>query len=131
MDKRVTPMIHVPNVSETVAWYRSIGFALLELAEDGGEVVFALLSFGQGRVMFNTGGHLSSEDRRDVDLYLNTEQIDELYDDLKFRVEIRETPHDTFYGTREFIIRDLNGFWITFGQPSAAHQPVTELRSTP
>jgi hypothetical protein len=25
---------------------------------------------------------------------------------------------DTFYGMREFIIRDLNRFWITFGQPS-------------
>jgi hypothetical protein len=25
--------------------------------------------------------------------------------------------HDTFYGMREFIIRDLNRFWITFGSP--------------
>jgi len=22
-----------------------------------------------------------------------------------------------FYGMREFIIRDINGFWVTFGQP--------------
>jgi hypothetical protein len=29
-----------------------------------------------------------------------------------------EDPHDTFYGMREFIVRDNNGFWITFGQPS-------------
>jgi len=27
-----------------------------------------------------------------------------------------EDPHDTFYRMREFIIRDFNGFWITFGQ---------------
>ncbi len=26
-------------------------------------------------------------------------------------------PYDAFYGMREFIIRDCNGFWITFGQP--------------
>ena len=25
-------------------------------------------------------------------------------------------PHDTHYGMRELIIRDLNRFWITFGQ---------------
>ena len=25
-----------------------------------------------------------------------------------------------FYGMREIIIRDLNGFWITFGQPIPA-----------
>jgi hypothetical protein len=28
-----------------------------------------------------------------------------------------EDPHDTFYGIREFIIRDINGFWVAFGQP--------------
>jgi hypothetical protein len=27
-----------------------------------------------------------------------------------------EGPHNTFYGMREVIIRDLNRFWITFGQ---------------
>jgi hypothetical protein len=25
--------------------------------------------------------------------------------------------HDAFYGMREFIIRDLNRFWMTFGEP--------------
>jgi hypothetical protein len=27
-----------------------------------------------------------------------------------------EAPHNMFYGMREVIVRDLNGFWITFGQ---------------
>jgi len=35
---------------------------------------------------------------------------------LKGRVEIRRTPENTFYGTREFSVRDLNGFSIIFGQ---------------
>ena len=30
--------------------------------------------------------------------------------------DVRETPHDTFYGMREIIIRDLNRFWLTFGE---------------
>jgi hypothetical protein len=34
-------------------------------------------------------------------------------------MEVMERVHDTFYGMREFIIRDLNGFWITFGQDLA------------
>jgi hypothetical protein len=25
--------------------------------------------------------------------------------------------HDTFYGMRELIVRNLNGFWIKLGQP--------------
>ena len=28
-----------------------------------------------------------------------------------------EEPHDTFYGMREFIIRDCNRFWLSFGEP--------------
>jgi hypothetical protein len=28
-----------------------------------------------------------------------------------------EDLYDAFHGMREFIIRDINGFWVTFGQP--------------
>jgi len=32
--QQVTPMIHVPDVSATVAWYESIGFSVLGRNED-------------------------------------------------------------------------------------------------
>jgi len=38
---------------------------------------------------------------------------------LKGRVDVVEGPHDTFYGMRELIIRDLNRFWITVGRPAS------------
>jgi hypothetical protein len=75
-----------------------------------------MVSFGTGEVMFSSGGRLSSHHRRDVDLYAYTEDVDDLYDRIKDRVEIVEGPHNMFYGMREIIVRDLNGFWITFGQ---------------
>ena len=66
--------------------------------------------------MFNSGGQPSAQRRREVDLYLYVDNVDDLYNRLKDGVEVVEGPHDTFYGMREFIIRDLNRFWITFGQ---------------
>jgi hypothetical protein len=33
-------------------------------------------------------------------------------------VEVVEPLHDTFYGMREFTIRHVNRFWMTFGQPA-------------
>ena len=66
--------------------------------------------------MFNSGGQPSTRNRREVDLYVESEKVDDLYERFKDRVEVIEGPHDTFYGMREFIIRDLNRFWITFGQ---------------
>jgi len=78
-----------------------------------------VVSFGEAtEVMFNTDGKTSDSLRREVDLYVYTDNVDELYERLKDSVDVVEKPHDTFYGMRELIIRDLNRFWITFGEES-------------
>jgi len=117
MPQTVVPMIHVPNVSATVDWYTSMGFKLIRQNEEDGEINWAKLSFGNSELMLNIGGKASSEHRREVDLYITTDNVDDLYRHLKNQVQIIEDLHDTFYDMREFIIRDCNGFWITFGQP--------------
>ena len=109
-------MIHVPDVRATAAWYETIGFTILSTYGDGGDgLSFAILSAGTTRIMFNQCGRSSAEWRREVDLYVDVDEVDELYAALKDRVEVVETPHDTHYGMRELIIRDINRFWITFG----------------
>jgi uncharacterized glyoxalase superfamily protein PhnB len=109
---RVTPMIHVPDVKATVEWYASIGFEVRSVYEDS----FAVVSYGAGWVYFSEGGKTSTAERREVDLYVQVDDLRAVYDRVKDRVTIEADMNDTFYGTREFIIRDLNGFWITFGQ---------------
>jgi uncharacterized glyoxalase superfamily protein PhnB len=110
-------MIHVPDVRATVEWYTSIGFALVRQNEEDGEINWAKLTLGNSEVMFQSGGKPSTEHRREVDLYILTDSVDDLYRRLKDRVQVVEDPHDTFYGMREFIMRDINRFWISFGQP--------------
>lgn len=109
-------MIHVPDVQAAVAWYESIGFAVLNSFVDSGEMNWALVSLGNSELMFNAGGHPSTSPRREVDLYVHVENVDALFESLKPRAEVVESIHDTFYGTREFIVRDPNRFWVTFGQ---------------
>jgi hypothetical protein len=70
--------------------------------------------------MFSSGGQPSQQRRREVDLYVYADNVDDLYRSLKDRVEIIEGLHETFYRMREFIIRDLNRFWVTFGQDISA-----------
>jgi catechol 2,3-dioxygenase-like lactoylglutathione lyase family enzyme len=120
MNQNVVPMIHVPDVRATVDWYQSIGFRVVNTYgnESAGGLSFAIMAFGNGQVMFNQGGEASSKRRREVDLYTYTDDVDAVYSQLKDRVDVIEGPHNTFYGMREVIIRDLNGFWITFGQES-------------
>ena len=100
MTKKAVPMIHVPDVRATADWYEGIGFSVLEShGNDGDGLSFAFLSFGTSQIMFNQGGQPSSSFRREVDLYVYTDKIDDLYQELKDRVEIVEGPHDTFYGS--------------------------------
>jgi uncharacterized glyoxalase superfamily protein PhnB len=126
MAERVVPMIHVPDVRAIAEWYESIGFEIRRTNEPDGEMDWAALAFGSTEVMFSEGGQASSAHRREVDLYVQTEDVQALYERLKDRVEIVEPLHDTFYGMREFIIRDPNRFWITFGQPADQPAEVAE-----
>lgn len=116
---KVVPMIHVPDVRAAAGWYESIGFTVVRTNEEDGDMNWALLSFGSSELMFNEGGQPSASHRREVDLYVHVDDVDDLYLRLKDRVEVVEEPHDTFYGMRELIIRDLNRFWMTFGQPAS------------
>jgi uncharacterized glyoxalase superfamily protein PhnB len=121
MPGAITPMIHVPDVRATADWYRDLGFVLTGFNKVGESWDWARLTFGGGAVMFSIGGKPSDAHRREVDLYLPLDEgLDALFETLKDRVEVFEAPHDTEYGMREFIIRDLNRFWVSFGQPIVA-----------
>lgn len=118
--RAATPMVHVPDVQATVAWYETIGFTVLETFGDGhGGWSFAILAAGDTRLMLDQGGRPSTAERREVDLYVDADHVDELFNSLRGRVQVIAELNDTDYGMREFIIRDPNGFWITFGQDRA------------
>jgi len=119
MEQQVVPMFHVPDVRATVDWYTSIGFVVQTTNEDpdGDGLDFALLGYGGSQIMFTAGGQPSAADRREVDLYIRADDVDAMFSRLNGEVDIRlGPPTNTFYGTREFTVRDVNGFWVTFGQ---------------
>ena len=119
MQQSVVPMMHVPDVRATVAWYETVaGFTRVRVNEEDGELNWAVLRYGNAEVMLNVGGKASDAWRREVDLYVHAEAgVDAVYARLKGKVDVVEEPHDTFYGMREVIVRDCNRFWITFGEP--------------
>jgi uncharacterized glyoxalase superfamily protein PhnB len=119
MPERIVPMIHVPDVASTAQWYASIGFTIRDTARecDEGEVNWAFLRLGESAIMLSAGGSSSDAPRREFDLYVYVDDIDAARKRLDGKGDIVEDLHETFYGMREFITRDCNGFWITFGQP--------------
>jgi uncharacterized glyoxalase superfamily protein PhnB len=113
--KRIVPMLSVADVQATVDWYLSIGFELTNKFEHDGIVNWAYLHFGQGQLMLNAGGKPATDSGRDTSLYIYVGNTDKLHAKIKDRVEVVEDLHDSFYGMREFAIRDINGFRLTFG----------------
>jgi uncharacterized glyoxalase superfamily protein PhnB len=95
-------------------------FEVIRTNEEDGELIWAKLRFQNSELKLSAGGKASAEERREVDLYITTENIDEIFQRLNHQVQIVEEPHDTFYGMREFILRDCNRFWIALGQPMKA-----------
>lgn len=121
-------MLHVADVQATLDWYRAIRFELIRCNEADRQLDWALMCLGSNQLMLNAGGKMRSEPRRDVDLYVETDSVAAIRRNIEGKAQLVEDIHDTFYGMREFTIRDLNGFWITFGEPSF---PTREnLRST-
>lgn len=118
--RAAVPMLHVPDVEATAAWYEAIGFETIDLVrecdEEGGVATFALLRCGASDVMLSTAGRPSDAFRREVDLYVHVDDVEGMRAAIGNRAELVEELHDTFYGAREFVIRDLNRFWITYGQ---------------
>jgi len=52
---------------------------------------------------------------KDAGLYFTVDSIDELIEPIKAKAEIIEINPETFYGTKEIVFKDLNGFQVTFG----------------
>jgi hypothetical protein len=131
--KKGVPMIYVPDVGRALDWYVSIGFTETARFEDDGLVNFGMVSFGQAEVMLNMHGKPAPHD---ASFWLYTDQVDNVYQLLKSRqleaaqaalggaaadqeqikIEFEQDIEDMFYGTRQFCIRDLNGYQLYFIQ---------------
>jgi ankyrin repeat protein/catechol 2,3-dioxygenase-like lactoylglutathione lyase family enzyme len=125
------PMIYVPDVAAALDWYTSVGFREVARFADDGLVNFGIVAFGKAEIMLNMHG---KRGEHDVSLWLNTNRVDDLYQLLKSRqieaamsgkpegIDFVEHINDTFYGARQFGIRDLNGYILYFIQQLAKNR---------
>lgn len=122
--KKGVPMIHTPDVDQTLAFYTAIGFKQIARYEDDGVANFGMVSFGKSELMLNRYG---TPGPHGVSFWFYTDQVDDLYQLLRARqfeaaqagnggIEFEEDIYDPFYGGRQFSIRDLNGYSLIFYQ---------------
>lgn len=117
------PNIFVKNISETVEYYKKLGFELTMNVPDQGEFVWVMISKGNVSFMFQTFGSLGEElpeikreNGGSLLLYIRIKEISSYYEEVKNKVKILKGLEKTFYGATEFSVIDNNGYVLTFAE---------------
>ncbi len=131
--KRLTPNMAVADVAKSVHYYvENFGFEIMMVVSDdkssiGDKLeerktyIWANLMHGEVGLMLQQAESIK-EDVGDffarvgssMTLYIEVEDVDKLYESIKEKVEIYKDIDTTWYGMREFYVRDVDGYILAF-----------------
>lgn len=124
--KRITPNLMVEDVEASVSFYKSVlGFDMVTAFPDTGRMSFAIVSRDNMDIMFQQKEDLISEIREfenvplggSFTIHIDVRDILMIYEKAVLSARIVQELHQTPYGTKEFSIKDNNGYIITFSEP--------------
>ena len=122
----ITPNLMVEDVQQTINYYHGVlGFETIDTVPENGEnLVWANLKKGDVEIMIQEEDSLKNdlpEIRHEkigggTTLFIKMTGVQEYYDYLYSSADVVVQIKDTFYGTKEFTIRDINGYYLTFAE---------------
>ncbi len=115
----MTPMLETENLKQTIRFYTELlEFKCVALFPDAENPGWASLQKDNVEIMFTSRDAHSNIDKPTMtgSLYLNPDNVEEAWRQLKDKVTVEYPIEDFDYGMREFGIRDCNGYLIQYGQ---------------
>src|ERR1700722_18567642 len=120
----ISPNIFVDSMSETLRFYKSIGFKLaMSVPPEGDDFIWAMMTNGAVTFMFQTFASLGEElpqisrtNGASLLFYINIKGIRKFFEDVKDKVTVLKGLEKTFYGATEFSILDNNNYVLTFAE---------------
>ena len=140
MLKKLWCNMMVADVNKSIEFYADVlGFQHVMSVPMGSEeilsqydpnkvLVYALIKNGDIELMLQEQKSLRENvpafaDSADISssavLYFEVDDLERLAARLKTQCEVVRDLHDTFYGMKEFYVKDLNGYVLGFAQPAA------------
>jgi uncharacterized glyoxalase superfamily protein PhnB len=126
MLERLIPNLMVEDVNQTVKFYQDIlgCFELVITDPKEGKLDWAMMRCEDVEIMFQSRDSLVEKvpELKDVStggtavIYIEAEDVEDIYDWVKDRVEVIKELHDTPWGRKEFFIKDCNGYILVFAQ---------------
>lgn len=114
--ERLVAILKSSDVTRTADWYAAAGFEVrgsfpeetptwCEVARDG-----TVLQFLAGETPWEGGPILTGC------LYVPTDNVDSVYDEIREKVNCEWGIEEREWGKRELVLRDPDGYFITFTQ---------------
>lgn len=118
----INPCFVVPDVGATIRWYEAeLGFRGDPFPASE-PYLFAILRRDEVEIFLMRIAEYSKPDLYDRrsggvwDAYLRISGLEDLYDRVKDRVDIKKPLHRQPYGLSEFELRDPNGYILVFSE---------------
>ncbi|MNI35837.1 Glyoxalase-like domain protein [compost metagenome] len=115
----LTTLLRCNDLADTASFYREVlGFTVAESAESTITVRLedCSLTFTQAYIWGRPVAFSGT-------LYFAIAQVDRYYQSLKDQVDLAWPLQDMPYGSREFGLRDCNGYYLAFAQLNTANHP--------
>jgi uncharacterized glyoxalase superfamily protein PhnB len=116
--KKLSPILTVDNLQESVAFFEGLGFGVEERWEEKGILLGVILRAGEGRLDLTQDDWKKGRDRQKgvgMRIFVSTAQdIDQLaVDAKKAGIPLDAEPYDTPWGSRAFEVTEPSGFRLT------------------
>ena len=128
---KLTPNLIVSDVAASVAFYTDVlGFTAGHRVPDAAPFVFASVNAGSVEIFFNAREAAEQEYPSlagralgiSGTLFIEVKGIEDYYASLDGRVTVLTPLFTQWYGMKEFVIADPDGYILTIAEPAA--QPV-------
>ncbi len=128
----LVPLLNVADLGQSLAFYRGLlGFEVLnQAADEAGRPVWALIGRDGARLMLNVNGRISAADRtargsyEDTVLFFEVDDAAGIHSALIVHgAEVGPLTRQD-YGMDDFVVRDPDGYELSFGSPVPAHEQV-------
>lgn len=122
--KKITAVLLVEEVEPCVKfWTERLGFEKTAEVPDGDKVAFAMLQTGGAEIMYQTYASVAKDNphpdmlarKGPTFLYI---EVDDLAATMAATAgaEVVMAERTTFYGSKEFVVKDPAGHFLTFAQ---------------
>ena len=125
MISKSTPVLHVKSVEPSLKfWTERFGFKKTVEVPEGDHLGFVALENGAVEVMYQTYSGMKADPANPLAqaveqgpsfLFMEVSDINAVAESLK-GAEIVQPIHDTFYGSKEIVVKEPGGHFVIFSQ---------------